>query len=183
MPLLRWVYSSSLAHDRIDQLYHLVLVFAPMALLFVTTAIATPIVLARKRERALLAGAAVVVPLQLMADLIVKGHPLVVGAAQSAGGILLAVVVLAAAAGRHEAFRTIGRIAVASLPALALALPFAIGVLTGGDASALLAAALAIACLGLYVVAGCLLWPSVLGRFPILSTLASRLRARPRSVD
>ena len=118
LPLLRWVFSSSLAHDRIDQLYHLVLVFAPMALLFVTTAIATPIVLARKRERALLAGAAVVVPLQLMADLIVKGHPLVVGAAQSAGGILLAVVVLAAAA-----------------------------------------------------------------RFPILSTLASRLRARPRSVD
>jgi O-antigen/teichoic acid export membrane protein len=175
-PLLRWVFSGSLAHDRIDQLYHLILVFAPMALLFVTTAIATPIVLARKRERALLIGAAVVVPLQLVADLIVHGHALAVGAAQSVGGILLAVIVLAAATGRHEAFRTIGRIAVGALPALALALPFAIGALTGGDASPALAIGLSVVCLALYLVAGSLLWPSVLGRFPVLSSLASRVR-------
>jgi peptidoglycan biosynthesis protein MviN/MurJ (putative lipid II flippase) len=180
LPLLRGIFSGSIAPDKITLLYHLILVFIPMTVLFATTTIATPVVLARGRERTVLLIAASVLALQLAADIVVHGHALAVGAAQSIAGILLALLVLVAATDRR-APSTVAAIAVGSAPAFALSLPFLTGALLSGHAPFAAAAVLAIGCLLLYFALGALLWPSVIGSFPGVGELRARVAGRTRA--
>jgi peptidoglycan biosynthesis protein MviN/MurJ (putative lipid II flippase) len=180
LPLLRGIFSGSIAPDKITLLYHLILVFIPMAVLFATTTIATPVVLARGRERTALLIAVAVLGVQLIADVVVHGHALAVGVAQSTAGILLALLVLVAATDR-EAPRTLSAIARGSAPAFALSAPFLAGALLSGHAPFAAALILALACLLLYVALGALLWPSVIGSFPGVGALRARVAARVRA--
>lgn len=174
LPLLHAILADSLHADRVRLLYHLILVFIPMALMFATTTIATPVVLARGRERNVLAIAAVVLAVQGVGDVLARNHSLAVAAVQSGAGVLLAVLVIVAATGR-AAPRTLWRIAVTSAPAFLLCAPFAVGALMGATTPFLAAAAAALACLVLYTVAGAVLWPSVLGSLPGVARLRARL--------
>jgi peptidoglycan biosynthesis protein MviN/MurJ (putative lipid II flippase) len=174
LPLFEAILSDALTPERVRLLYHVVLVLIPMGLLFVVTAIATPVVLARGRERLMVLMAAVVLGGQLVADVIVHDHALAVGIVQCVAGGVLTVMVVGAATGRH-APATFAKVAVGSAPAFLLCLPFLIGIVVGGGASFFVALAAAIACLAIYVIAGVLLWPSVLGSLPGMAGLRARI--------
>jgi peptidoglycan biosynthesis protein MviN/MurJ (putative lipid II flippase) len=179
LPVLNAIFSGSLAPAKIDLLYHVILVFIPLALLLTVAFIAMPVVLARGRERTLLFAAAVVIGSQLVADVLVSGRSLAPAIAQSAAGCLLALLVLVAAT-RRKAAETLGRVAVGSAPAVLLALPFVTGALLDPHGSAAVAVLGAAACTAVYAVAGALLWPSTLGMLPGAAALRRRLPARSR---
>lgn len=177
-PILGGVFASTFSGEQVDQLYHLCLVLALLAPIYVLLQLVQGVAIAERRAGDLVRSALLGTGLTAAAMFAVRGDTEAVATAHVLSAAGFAVITARIVLGRR-AWALLGRLLCSAWPALALSVPMALaGFAVGADGAVLGAGGGLAMCLVAYGLLGARLWPEVLGSFPGLSRVSARSAER-----